>query len=173
MSYLSRDEIEGVWFDLSFTYELARIPEVFLNNWDYVLVDAMYFLDEDMKLEGLGKLKECDGSDSGDDLYFYLTTFAGIEELNDIWSEKYTVEDVDLSEKVEWQLAFAGMYFYPSKKNWCGIYIDCPCQDFVLLGAEAALISRIKSTFKKSSLLTVEYINNLLENRDKRFGKSN
>ncbi|EGQ7840048.1 hypothetical protein ACEV8A_24240 [Vibrio parahaemolyticus] len=169
MDYLPREEIEGVWFDLSYTDQTDLLSKVFQNNWEFILVDPLYLFDADMNLEGLAKLQECDDSSSGDSLYFYLTMFADIDEFSTVWVENYSVEGVKESDKVQWQFAFAGMYFYPSKRDWCGIYLDCPCQDFVLLGADSSLISKIKANFKPSSLFTIEQIETLLE---KRFGKS-
>ncbi|MGP8305395.1 hypothetical protein [Vibrio sp. YIC-376] len=169
MDYLPRGEIEGVWFDLAYTNEINLLPKVFQNGWEYVLVDPLYLFDEDMNLEGLEKLQKYDDSSGGDSLYFYLTMFADISDFSSVWVENYSVEDVKESDKVQWQFAFAGMYFYPTKRDWCGIYLDYSCQDFVLLGADSSLISKIKANFKPSSLFTIEYIETLLE---KRYGKS-
>ncbi len=170
MDYIPREEIEGVWFDLAYTDEVHLLPEVFLNGWEFILVDPLYLFDEDMNLEGLQEIQKCDSSSAGDSLYFYFTMFPDISEFSSVWVENYSAEDIKESDKVQWQLAFGGMYFYPTKRDWCGIYLDYPCQDFVLLGADALLISKIKANFKQSSLFTIEQIETLLENR---YGKSN
>ena len=111
MDYIPRKEIEGVWFDLAYTNEINLLPKVFQNGWEFILVDPLYLFDEDMNLEGLQKLQKCDSSSAGDNLYFYLTMFADISEFSSVWAEKYSVEDVNESNKVQWQLAFAGNVF--------------------------------------------------------------
>ncbi|WP_406609694.1 hypothetical protein [Agarivorans sp. JK6] len=159
----NENEDPDSWFDLSQAKSLDSFHKVFVNGWDYLLVSPQFLLDEDNYFQGIEVLSKLDKSKTEDELHFHLTMFADFEEPN--WTEQYSAKSLMLSDKEQWQLVYAGMFFYPTQKDWCGIYIDVECQDVVVLGAKKQLIKRIQETFPPSSILTIEYIKQLLNRR--------
>lgn len=157
-------------FDLEQTKNLDSFHKVFVNGWDYLLVSPQFLIDEDNRYLGIELLSQLDNSEIGDLIHFHLTVFTDFDVPN--WTEAYSASSIMLSSNQQWQMAYTGMYFYPTKRNWCGIYLDIECQDVVILGAEKQVYDKIKATFPPSSILSVEHIKMLLERRYKKYHHS-
>ena len=135
-----------------------KFENTFLNNWQYILIDPDFFFGEGHSDIGIDFLRSLE--DVSDDylLSFFLTTFSDVDEIEADWNELYSTSEVNASDKIAWQLAFAGMYFTSHSLKWCGVYLDTMGQECIVFGANDIFIEKLKSNIPESVILDAEYI---------------
>jgi len=135
-------EIKRKFFDWDDFYirnegktDFSELKVITENKWSFVVIKPEIFLDYDNNCKGFDIIKKIEGDESSNDIIFVLTEFENMDNPPSIWYEDYSSEKIACSNESSWQFAGAGLFFTPRNKNWFGLFVDNPGQDFIVFAA--------------------------------------
>ena len=115
--------------------DVSDLKVITENKWSFVVIKPEIFLDDENGCKGFDIIKKIEGDESSDSITFVLTEFENMDNPPSIWNEDYSSEKIARSNESSWQFAGSGLFFTPRNKNWFGLFVDNPHQDFIVFSA--------------------------------------